>query len=41
MALSSTSPPSGSGGSETRFGWFYTKKNTGEDVKKRGVIKKR
>jgi hypothetical protein len=37
MTLSSTSPPSGRGGSETRFGWFYIK--TGEDVKK-GVTKR-
>ena len=36
-ALSSTSPPSGRGGSETRFGWFYIKIR--EDVKK-GVTTK-
>jgi hypothetical protein len=29
-ALSSTSPPSGRGGSETRFGWFCTKKKQGK-----------
>jgi hypothetical protein len=28
-ARSSTSPPSGRGGSETRFGWFYTKTRGG------------
>jgi hypothetical protein len=37
-ALSSTSPPSGRGGSETRFGWFCIKR--GKDIRKEQTMQK-
>jgi hypothetical protein len=40
IALSSTSPPSGRGGSETRFGWFYKRKKQRRMLKKKSTRKK-